>query len=181
MTGLLLVDIQNDYFPGGAMEVEGSVAAAGRAAELLSLFREKRLPVFHVRHVSVRPGATFFLPGTFGAEIHETVTPREGEPVTVKNFPNSFRETDLLASLRKAGVTRLVVAGMMTHMCIDSTVRAAFDIGLSTVVVSDACATRTLVLGGESVPAAQVQLAFLAALGAVHAQVKSAAEVKAEM
>src|SRR5882762_5565613 len=92
---LLIIDIQNDYFPGGAMELEGADAAAAKAGAALARFREQDRPVIHVRHLSVRPGATFFLPGTPGAEIHAGVRPRPGETVIEKNFPNSFRDTSL--------------------------------------------------------------------------------------
>ena len=104
--GLILVDLQNDYFPGGRMELEAVDAAAGRAARLLRHFRDRALPVFHVRHVSDRPGASFFLPGTPGADIHPAVAPLPGESVVVKHFPNSFRETDLLDRLQ-AGEDRV--------------------------------------------------------------------------
>ena len=63
-SALLIIDIQNDYFPGGAMELEGADAGAAKAAAALARFREQGLPVIHVRHLSVRPGSTFFLPGT---------------------------------------------------------------------------------------------------------------------
>jgi nicotinamidase-related amidase len=87
-TALLLVDIQNDYFPGGKMTLEGVDAASVNASRLLSRFREKRLPVFHIRHLATRPGATFFLPGTAGSEIHPSVAPRVDETVIVKHFPS---------------------------------------------------------------------------------------------
>ena len=124
-TALLIIDIQNDYFPGGAMELEGAEAAGAKAGAALAAFRAKKLPVLHVRHLSVRPGATFFLPATRGAEIHASVAPAAGEPVIEKNFPNSFRATDLKQRLDGAGVKHLVVAGMMTQMCVDSSVRQA--------------------------------------------------------
>lgn len=171
MQALLVVDIQNDYFPGGAMELAGSPAAGARAGLLLRAFRDKGLPVIHIRHVSTRPGSTFFLPGTAGAEIHECVRPLAGEPVFQKHAPNSFRDTPLLTHLRERQVSRLVVAGMMTHLCIDTTVRAAFDFGFGCVVAHDACATRSLAFNGAAVSAEQVQTAFLAALGGVFAQV----------
>ena len=95
-TALLIVDIQNDYFPGGAMENVGSTAAAGQAASLLKAFRGKALPVIHIQHISTRPGATFFLPDTAGAEIHESVRPEKGETHFRKHFPSAFRETALL-------------------------------------------------------------------------------------
>lgn len=176
-TALLLIDIQNDYFPGGAMELEGSPEAAARAAEVLALFRHRDLPVFHIRHESVNEGATFFLPGTEGAEIHGDVLPTADETVITKYYPNSFRETDLLDHLRAAGVTRLVVAGMMTHMCVDAGVRAAVDLGFECAVLSDATATRALPFGDSMIPAGQVQGAFLAALGMAYGTILTVGEV----
>ncbi|UJX42378.1 cysteine hydrolase [Desulfovibrio sp. JY] len=176
-TAFVLVDIQNDYFPGGAMELHGAEDAAGRAAGVLARFRDKGAPVIHVRHEAARPGATFFLPGSWGAAIHGTVAPRPGEPVVTKAFPNSFRETELAARLDAAGAKRLVVCGMMTHMCVDATVRAAFDLRYPVTVVADACATRGLAFGGRNVAAPDVQAAFLAALGAVYATMVVAADL----
>lgn len=175
-TALLIIDLQNDYFPRGAMELEGADAACGRAAAALAAFRAKGLPVFHIQHLSVRPGATFFIPGTKGAEIHAGVRPAPGEAVIEKNFPNSFRKTDLQQRLDAAGVKHLVVAGMMTSMCVDATVRQAADLGYRVTLMVDACATRTLSFGGESVPARQVHAAFLAALNGLYAKVLPAAE-----
>jgi nicotinamidase-related amidase len=170
-TALVIIDIQNDYFPGGAMELEGADAAAEKAAQALKSFREKKLPIFHVRHLSVRPGSTFFLPGTKGAEIRSAVAPRAGELVVEKNFPNSFRATRLDEELKSAGVKNLVVAGMMTHMCVDASVRHAADLGYKITLLGDACATRAQKIAGETVPARQVHLAFLAALNGFYAKV----------
>ncbi len=172
-TALLLIDIQNDYFPGGRMALEGSPAAGANAARALAEFRRKKLPVIHVRHLSVRPGATFFIPGTEGAEIHSQVRPNEGERVVEKNFPNSFRDTPLRSLLEERGIRHLVVAGMMTHMCVDASVRQAADLGYRVTLLADACATRAQKFGEESVPARQVQLAFLAALNGAYAKVQS--------
>lgn len=174
-TALLLIDLQNDYFPGGRMELVGSPLAATRAAEALSLFRKRGLPVFHVRHEAVKEGATFFLPGTDGAAIHESVRPVDGEVVVTKHFPNSFRDTGLLKALRAAGATRLLVAGMMTHMCLDAGVRAAVDLGFECAVLADGSATRDLEFDGRTIPAAQVHGAFLSALGAAYAKVLTTA------
>ena len=168
---LVIIDIQNDYFPGGKMELEGADAAAKNAARALAKFRERHLPVIHVRHLSTRPGATFFIPGTTGADMHERVRPREGERVVEKNFPNSFRATELDQVLKGAGAKELVVAGMMTHMCVDASVRHAADLGYKVTLLSDACATRAQSFGGESVPARQVHAAFLAALNGFYAKV----------
>ena len=132
----------------------------------------------HVQHLSNRPGATFFLPETAGAETHESVRPLPGEKLVRKHTPNSFRDTDLLAHLQANGVERLVIAGMMTHMCIDATVRAAFDHGFACSLAGDACATRALALGDRTIPAAQVHEAFLAALGGLYAKLSTAAELE---
>jgi nicotinamidase-related amidase len=176
-TALLIVDIQNDYFPGGKMELEGSTEASLRAKELLNLFRAEKRPVVFVQHVSIQKGATFFLPDTDGVHIHENIRPLPGETVIRKHYPNSFRDTGLLDHLKKDPVGRLVICGMMTSMCIDATVRAAFDYGFQCVVAHDACATRSLQFKDVSIPAHHVHGAFLAALGSVYARVMGASEV----
>ena len=172
-TGLIIVDMQNDYFAGGNMELVRMEAAAANASRLLAHFRNEGQPFYHVQHLSIRPGATFFLPGTPGAEIHETVKPKAGEPVVRKHFPNAFRETTLLETVRKDGVEHLVICGAMSHMCIDATTRAAFDLGFKCTVIEDACATRDLSFQGERVAAADVHVAFMAALSVPYASVVS--------
>lgn len=178
---LLLVDIQNDYFPGGAMELEGSMEAGLRAEELLRAWRDAALPVIHIQHVSVRPGATFFLPDTEGVRHHEWVAPAENESVFQKHFPNSFRETPLLEHLRREKIGDLVIAGMMTQMCIDSTTRAAADLGFQCQLAHDACAARTVSFDGKSVPAEHVHTAILASLNGLFAKVRSVDEICAEV
>jgi nicotinamidase-related amidase len=175
--GLVIVDIQKDYFPGGAHPLEGPEAAAESAARLLADFRAAGDPVFHVRHVWAEEDATFMRPGTEGVEINERVAPLEGEAVISKEHPNSFRDTVLEDKLRKAGVDELVVCGMMTSMCVDATVRAAVDLGFDTTVAADACATRELDFGGVAIPADSVQAAFLAALSDGYAAVVSTDEI----
>ncbi len=170
-TALLLIDIQNDYFPGGKMELEGSVQAGACAKRMLTFFRERKMPVVHIQHISAQPGATFFLPETAGVKIRANVTPGPDEKVIQKHYPNSFRETALLENLKRIGVNNLVICGMMTHMCVDATTRAAFDHGFLCTVVGDACATRALSFGDKVIPAAHVHGAFLAALGAVYAKI----------
>ncbi len=176
-TALLLIDIQNDYFPGGRMELVGPDAAAARAATLLARFRATGRPVVHVQHVADRPGATFFLPDTDGALIHRSVEPAPGEIVVVKHRPNSFLDTALDAHLESLGVTAVVIAGMMTHMCVDSTTRAASERGLDCVVAADACATKDQTFDGVRVSADHVHAAFLAALQGSFATVESSATV----
>ena len=172
--GLLIIDIQNDYFSGGKMELVGSAEAAKNAALVLRHFRDAGLPVIHVQHIALSPTATFFVPDTFGAEIHESVAPFGDEPLVVKHYPNAFRETGLKKLLDDLLVTELTVVGMMTHMCIDTTVRAANDMGFKVTLVGDACATKDLEFNGVTVPAASVQAAYLAAIDGSFAAVTEA-------
>jgi nicotinamidase-related amidase len=178
-TALVLIDLQNDYFPGGTMELSGPDEAVANARTLLEAFRKRGLPLFHIQHISKRPGATFFLPNTKGAEIHAAVTPLAGESIVTKHFPSSFRETTLLENLRGAGATKLVFAGMMTHMCVDTTVRAAADLGFECLLAQDGCATKALQFAGNQVDATQVQMAYLAALNGAFAKVQPAKDIAA--
>jgi nicotinamidase-related amidase len=175
-TGLLLVDLQNDYFPGGKTELTGILKASEKARSLLGHFRKSNLSIYHVQHVSIHSGAAFFLPGTEGGKIHPALEPLAGEKVFQKHFPNSFRETPLLETLREQDVSALVIVGAMSHMCVDATVRAAFDLGFSCTVIEDACATRDLEFRGSLVPAAQVHRAFMAALHGAYGKVMTAQE-----
>ena len=172
-SGLILVDIQNDYFPGGAMELVGIASAVAKAHEILSHFREKHWPIIHIQHIAARPGATFFLPGTDGVDIFPTVAPADGEAVVAKTYPNSFRATPLLGILERERISNLIICGAMTHMCIDATTRAAFDLGFDCTVAEDACATRDLSFQGKVIRAADVHGAFMAALSAPYARVAS--------
>jgi nicotinamidase-related amidase len=163
-TALLLIDIQNDYFPGGKMELEGPVEAAHKASELLQCFRDHTMPTIHIQHVSLSPDATFFIPGDRGTDINDITAHYEGEPLVQKHYPNSFRETNLLKLLKEWEIERVIITGMMTHMCVDATVRAAADLGFKVMVAADACATRALTYDDTSIPAEHVHKAFLAAL-----------------
>ncbi|AZB16694.1 cysteine hydrolase [Chryseobacterium indologenes] len=173
-TALLIIDIQNDYFPGGKMELKGAEQAGRNAKQILGFFRKNNLPVIHIMHVSTNEGATFFLPETSGAEINILVSPQRDEKIITKHFPNSFRETDLLQYLHSKNIQKLVITGMMTDVCVESTTRAAFDFGFSTAVIGDATATRDRELGGKIVPADDIQRSFLAgisALGNLYAEI----------
>ncbi|MGE4265964.1 MAG: cysteine hydrolase family protein [Deferribacterales bacterium] len=174
---LLVIDIQNDYFSGGSMELTGAEAAAGKAAEVIKKFRERKLPVIFIQHIAARPEAGFFLPDTEGVRINRRVQPIDGEKIVVKHSPNSFIETGLKEYLDSMGITDLTIIGMMTHMCIDATTRAAKDLGYITTVVGDACATRDLVIDGATVKAEEIQKSFLAALNYFYSTVKTSDEI----
>ena len=163
-TALLIVDIQNDYFEGGKFPLSGTKAAAQNAGAILAAFRTAGKPVIHIRHEILRKPAPFFEPETEGAQIHNSVAPVTGETVITKNFPNSFRETDLQDHLQALGVSDLVIIGAMSHFCIDATTRAAADLGYACTVAHDACATRDLEFDGVAVPAAHVHAGFMAGL-----------------
>ncbi len=173
-TALILIDLQNDYFPNGKMELNGSVQAVSNAKNILELFRKNEDVIIHVQHLSIKEGASFFLPNTEGVQFRKEVSPLDSEYVVQKYFPNSFRGTNLLEILHKEEITHLVVCGMMSHMCVDATVRAAFDLSFSCTVVEDACATKDLVFQGENVPARYVHQAFMGALEYVYAKIVTA-------
>ncbi len=163
-TALLLIDIQNEYFEGGNMELYHPVEALRKAKLLLEYFREKGLMVIHVQHVNVSEDAKAFRPNTEGIVIHKEITPIPGEKVIVKHRANSFFETTLQEELTLRGIQHMVVCGMMTHMCIDTTVRAAQDYNYKITLIKDACTTKDLFLGDKRVEASVVQETFLAAL-----------------
>ena len=179
MDALVIIDIQNDYFPAGKMELAGATTAGEQAGRLLARFRELGKPIFHIQHLSLRPGASFFLPDTPGVEIHPSVAPQANEPIIQKNFPNAFRDTSLHAQLTQCGAKHLLVVGMMTQMCIDTSVRAGRDLGYEITLAHDACATRAQKFGDTEVPAAQVQAAFMAALNGSFATVRDTGEILA--
>ncbi len=172
-TALILIDIQNDYFDKGSMPLVGSVEASENAGLILDQFRKDNLTIVHIQHIAARPAATFFLPNTSGSGIHENVKPFDSEKVIVKHYPNGFRETELLDYLKNKNISDLVVCGMMTHMCVDATVRAAKDFGFNITLIGDACATKNLEIGGHIVQAEEVHKSFLAALNNFYATVKT--------
>jgi nicotinamidase-related amidase len=172
-TALLLIEYQNDYFPNGRMPLERSVEACQKAQEALQIYRAKQLPVIHVQHISTRPDAVHFLPCTKGVEFYPSVQPLRNETIIKKHYPNSFKDTGLLNHLIKNNINHLIIAGMMTHLAIDATVRAAYDSGFSCTVLSDACTTKNLEFNNMIIPAQSVHNAFLAALQPLYANVIS--------
>ena len=167
---LLIIDVQNDYFPGGANELFHPYEAEKRIQELIAESRACGRPVVYIQHFNP-PDDSFFLEGTFGAEISERIRPQAGDKVIVKRRPNSFLETELDAYLKSLQVDTLIICGMMTHMCVDTTVRAAMDYGYQVRLVADACATMDLTLNGQIIPAETVQKSFIAALEGVFATI----------
>ncbi|UJR16545.1 hypothetical protein I4U23_003445 [Adineta vaga] len=173
---LIVVDIQNDYFPGGKWTLHGIDAAADNAARLISAARTAGDLIVHVRHEFPTADAPFFAPGSKGAEIHPKVQNREDEDVIVKNQINSFRDTKLKEILDRNGIRELIICGAMSHMCIDAVTRASNDFGYNCILIHDACASRDLEFNGVKVPAEYVHAAFMSALGFAYAKTMSADE-----
>jgi nicotinamidase-related amidase len=172
-SALIVVDIQNDYFPGGKWPLVGVDAAADNAARIIQATRDSGDLIVHIRHEFTSEDAPFFTPHSEGAKLHPKVMNKGDEPVVLKHFVNSFRETELKQILDQNGIEELVVIGAMSHMCIDGITRAAADMGYKVKVIHDACASRDLEFNGTTVPATQVHAAFMAALGFAYAEVVS--------
>ncbi len=152
-TALLIVDIQEFYFPGEGPGLVNAEQAGQQAGIVLNTFRDQKLNVVHVRHQAKK-----------GFDFHHTVLPVEGEKVITKTEVNSFYNTDLLQHLKNQYITRLIIIGMQTHMCLEAAVRAAHDYGFECVVIADACATRDLKFGERLVKAEDVHASTLATL-----------------
>ncbi len=173
---VVVIDLQNEYLPTGKLPLSGIEAAVANAARVIADARAKGIPVIHVRHEFAHGEMPVFVPGSDGVQIQAAVAAQPDEPVVVKNYPNSFRETELKQLLDAREVRELVVVGAMSHMCVDAGVRAAADMGYAVTVIHDACATLDLEFGGVQVPAAQVHATMMAALGFAYARLASTAE-----
>lgn len=168
-SALVMIDLQNTY-RDGIMRLEGVEPAIGAARDLLERARQAGIPIFHIQH-DAGPGSPYDVSAPIG-RISDEVAPIGDEPVIVKNYPNSFVGTDLQSRLQAAGVTSILLAGFMTHMCINSTARGAFNLGFSPTVVASTTATRALPApDGSVVPASALQAASLATLGDLFAVV----------
>lgn len=173
---VLVVDLQNDYFPAGKFPLVNVELALDNAVRVIADARARGDKIVHIRHEFPSADAPFFAPGSKGAQIHPRVAPAAGEPVIVKQQINSFLGTQLKQVLDDASIEAVTVIGAMSHMCIDAATRAASDFGYRTSVVHDACATRDLEFYGRVVPAAQVHDAYMSALAFAYAKVTTTQE-----
>lgn len=176
-SALLIIDAQNTYREG-VMKLDHVEPALEECKALLQRFRAAGRPVFHIQH-DAGAGSPYDLTAHIG-QIADVVSPIEGEPVITKNYPNAFAQTDLDQQLTQAGIKNLILTGFMSHMCVNSTARAAFTLGYSPTVVASATATRALPskASGKTVPSEQIQEAALAALSDLpSAVVPSSADV----
>ncbi len=176
-TALLVIEIQNDYFPNGKMPLERSIETSQRAKEILQVYRNNKLPIYHLQHISTRADAKILLPCTKGVEFHEDVMPLKNETIIKKHYPNSFKDTSLLSQLVKNKINHVVIAGMTTHLAIDATARAAYDLGFSCSVLYDACTTKNLEFNNTIITAQNVHNAFMAALQTTYASIVNVKEM----
>ena len=139
-TALVLIDIQNDYFPNGCYPLSGSPEAGVQAQQLLDAFRKHALPIVHIQHEMTGDMPKFFAPGTEGQQIHSTVKPLPGESVMIKHERSSFVGTPLLEELHAQGIETLILAGMQTNVCVQATTRDALKYGFTVIVPEDATA-----------------------------------------
>jgi len=161
-SAVILIDCQNTYREG-VMQLDGVEQALLNARKLLDRAREAGVPVFHIQH-DAGVGSPYDLTAANG-QIADVVAPAQGELVLVKHFPDSFAGTSLQQQLEATGKKNLVLAGFMSHMCVNSTARSGFDRGYAVTVVENATATRDLPDGsGGTVKAADVQKVSLAGL-----------------
>ena len=151
--GLLIIDIQDFYFPGGKSALVEPEKAAANAALLLDKFRKEKLLVVHVRHNSES-----------GGKINDMVKPLPGEKIVSKDAVNCFVGTDLLEYLKTNKIDTLVVCGMQTHMCVEAATRAASDYGFKCILIHDACATKDLRFNDKIIKAEDVHYSTLSTL-----------------
>jgi len=169
-TALLLIDIQEFYFPGGRMQLENPELAGMNAGLLLDFFRQNELQVYHVRH-NFEPGG----------DIHPYVKPLDDEPVISKDEVNAFYGTGMLDMMQKDSIEQLVICGMQTQMCVEAAVRAAHDYGFSCLLASDACATRSLQFEEHIISASNVHYSTLSTLQGSYARVLTTDEIIREL
>lgn len=173
MKALLVIDVQLDYFKGGASELVQPEAALANVKKLLSFFTARQWPVYLARHIGTAADG-FFKPDTRGCELHPDLQAlADSCSIIVKHYPNCFYQTTLAPELKRSEVTDLVICGMMTHMCVDSTVRQAYDLGYEVKLISDGCATKNLTWQTAELPAALVNKVIFSAVDGAFAQVLS--------
>lgn len=173
-SALILIDCQNTYREG-VMQLEGVEPALVECQGLLKRYRDAGRPVIHIQHAD-GAGSPYDVNDRIGA-IADVVSPKAGEPVVVKNYPSSFEKTNLDELLKGYGVEELTIAGFMTHVCVNSTARAAFNHGYRATVVGNATATRSLPNpSGGVISAKDLHEASLAALNDIFAVVVPAAD-----
>jgi nicotinamidase-related amidase len=176
-TALIVVDVQRAFDEWEAAgKRRNNPEAVARIADLLSAFRDRGAPVFHIRHQGTRPNSSF-LPGATGYPVKDEAREIAGEPVIVKRVNSAFIGTDLEARLRVAGIKTLVICGATTNHCVETTTRMAGNLGFDARLVRDAI--WTFDRGGpdgDAHSAEDIHAMTLANLNGEFARIVSAAE-----
>lgn len=160
-TVILIIDLQNDYFPDGKFPLFNIQSVSENSQEILLAARKHNIPVIHVWHEFLTKDAPFFIKGTEGVKINGKLKPEEGEAVINKNYPNAFRDTELKSLLDRHHYKHIIVVGAMSQMCVDATVRAGLDFGYQITVIQDAVASKEIEFNAINIPAETVQATMM--------------------
>ncbi len=174
---IIFIDFQNEYVNGAMPLGEAGTKAVAKARQLLDKAREDAIPVFHMAHHGAENGPIFD-PLSAKVDFIEEVKPLDNEKTITKKHPNAFHNTPLQELLKATGKQQVIFAGFMSHMCVSSSVRAAFDIGFESFVCHDACATRDLPdANGNTITAEVMHNTAMAALQDLFATLLSTDEL----
>jgi nicotinamidase-related amidase len=144
---LLVIDLQNDYFPGGKFPLWNTDAILQNIERAIAKANAQGIPVIHIQHVAKQGMAPFFNEGTPGADIHPSILAAAPKaPVVVKEFADSFEQTNLEETLTKLGVTDLLVCGMMTQNCVTHTAISKAVEKYNVTILPDCCTTVSEIL-----------------------------------
>ena len=176
---LILIDIQKGFenveYWGGQ---RNNLDAEKNASELLKLWRDNDLPIFHIKHCSSNP-SSLLNEANEGNEFNDLVKPINDERVIKKNVNSAFIGTDLKEQLDNLKIVKLVIVGLTTDHCISTTTRMAGNLGFDTFLVADATATFNKIgLYGQNYPAELIHATALASLNGEFAQVVTTAVLK---
>lgn len=164
-TALLIIDVQEFYFPDGFNPLFEPEIASQNAAIMLEHFRSNNNLVVHIKHATEKDSL-----------IHKNVQPENGERVIKKSNINSYQDTDLLAFLKDNKINQVVICGMMTHVCVEAAARASADFGFDVIVIDDACATRDVIFNDDTVKATDVHNSTLGTINKYYGQVMTVKE-----
>lgn len=161
-TALLVIDVQDEYLTGGLpIAFPPPEDALARIGEAMDAAAAHGLPVVLIRHTEPDPSSGLFVAGTPAWQLTAEVASRPHDVVVDKQLPGSFTGTGLTEWLAERDVDSVVIAGWMTHMCVDTTTRQAMHLGLDVTVLADATGTIDV---SDDLPAALVHRVELGVL-----------------
>lgn len=173
-TALLTIDMQKEYFEDSRpLKIPDGPAVLANVVRLQDGARKAGIPLIHIQHLSLDPEDGVFVEGSHFSDMVQESAPATGEKVIVKRYPSAFADTQLEGLLKELGVDTVVIAGLMSFMCCDTTARDAHARGYKVLYVRDA--TAAIDLG--DIPAGKVHEVTLAIQGFVFSEVVSTEEV----